>query len=48
MERNVRRVKNVDNINTKMTEDIEIFIVSIRNREIMLEMINLYKEYLKK
>ena len=45
---NLSAQNTVDNINTKMTEDIETFIVSIRNREIMLEMISLYKKYLGK
>ncbi len=45
---NLSIYNTVDNINEKMTEDTETFIVSMRNREIMLEMISLYKEYLGK
>lgn len=45
---NLSIYNTVDNINEKMTEDTETFIVSMRNREIMLEMISLYKEYLVK
>lgn len=37
--------KIVDNIN-EMEKDIETFSVLIRNREIMIEMLNLYKEYI--
>lgn len=37
--------KIVDNINN-IKKDIEVFCVSMRNREIMLEMISLYKKYL--
>ena len=45
---NLSIYNTVNNINKNMTEDTETFIVSIRNREIMLEMISLYKEYLGK
>lgn len=44
---NLSIYKIVDNINNAKT-DIETFCVSMRNVEIMMEMITLYKEYLEK